>query len=94
MRDLPSTLSYLLDLPVPFSNLGQPILSLLPSTHDYLLDCFHQILAFLKEYSYQYLVYMYYPFAYKYIPKRNSEPEDNKAAGKVVIKTINRKKNS
>ena len=51
MRDLPSTLSYLLDLPVPFSNLGQPILSLLPSTHDYLLDCFHQILAFLKEYS-------------------------------------------
>ena len=51
MRDLTSTVSYLLGLPVPFSNLGQPILSILPSTHDYLLDCFQQILAFLKEYS-------------------------------------------
>ena len=51
MRDLTPTLSYLLGLPVPFSNLGEPILSLLPSSYDYLHDCFNQILSFLKEYS-------------------------------------------
>ena len=51
-----STLSYLLNIPVPFSNIGFPILSFFPanSSSKYIQDSLHQIHSFLSLQAPQY----------------------------------------
>lgn len=53
LRDLTSTLSYLLNIPVPFSNIGMPLLNVLNASYikDYTEDLLSQVSAYLVEWN-------------------------------------------
>lgn len=53
LRDLTSTLSYLLNIPVPFSNIGMPLLNVLNASYikDYTEDLLSQVNAYLVEWN-------------------------------------------
>lgn len=53
LRDLTSTLSYLLNIPVPFSNIGIPLLNVLDVSYEkkYTEDLLNQVSAYLTEWG-------------------------------------------